>query len=54
VLPATPLAPFLGFTIPPPSYFVFLVAATMAYLALVEVVKRRVVRYRLGEQDEQA
>ena len=54
VLPATPLAPFLGFTIPPPSYFVFLVAATMAYLALVEVVKRRVVRYRLGEQDERA
>jgi len=54
VLPATPLAPFLGLTIPPPSYFVFLVAATMAYLALVEVVKRRVVHYRLGEQDEQA
>jgi cation transport ATPase-like protein len=28
------------------SYFGFLVAATLSYLALVEIVKRRVVRYR--------
>jgi P-type Mg2+ transporter len=42
-LPATPLGPLLGFTILPPSYFVFLAAATVLYLALVEVVKRRVV-----------
>ncbi len=33
-LPATPLAPWLGFTVPPISYFLFLVAATAAYLAL--------------------
>jgi len=45
-LPATPLAPYLGFTVPPPSYFVFLVMATLTYLTLVEVVKRAVVRYR--------
>jgi Mg2+-importing ATPase len=43
-LPATPLAPVLGFTLPPPSYFGFLVVATLTYLALVELVKRRVVR----------
>jgi P-type Mg2+ transporter len=47
VLPATPLAPLLGFTVPPPAYFAFLVVATLTYLALVEVVKRRVV-HRLG------
>jgi Mg2+-importing ATPase len=45
-LPATPLAPLLGFVVPPPSYFVFLAAATLTYLALVEMVKRVVVRYR--------
>ena len=45
-LPATPLAPLLGFTVPPLSYFAFLVVATLTYLALVEVVKRALVRYR--------
>jgi P-type Mg2+ transporter len=48
-LPATPLGPLLGFTVPPPTYFLFLALATVTYLALVEVVKRRVVR-RLGIQ----
>jgi Mg2+-importing ATPase len=43
-LPATPLAPLLGFTVPPPSYFAFLVVATLTYLILVEFVKRAVVR----------
>jgi Mg2+-importing ATPase len=43
-LPATPLAPILGFTVPPPAYFGFLVAATLTYLGLVEVVKRTIVR----------
>jgi Mg2+-importing ATPase len=43
-LPATPLAPLLGFTVPPPVYFGFLVIATFSYLALVEVVKRRVAK----------
>jgi len=47
-LPATPLAPLLGFTIPPASYFGFLVVATLGYLALVEIVKRTVVRYRVA------
>jgi Mg2+-importing ATPase len=45
VLPATPLARLLGFTMLPPSYFGFLVAATLSYLALVEIVKRTVVSY---------
>jgi len=48
-LPATPLGPLLGFTVPPLIFFVFLAVATATYLALVEVVKRRVVR-RLGIQ----
>jgi len=46
-LPATPLARLLGFTVPPLSYFEFLVVATVTYLALVEIVKRAVVRYRI-------
>ena len=41
VLPFTPLAPALGFVPLPPAYFVFLAAATVTYLALVEMVKRR-------------
>ncbi len=42
-IPASPLAPLLGFTVPPISYFGFLVTATAAYLVLVEIVKRTVV-----------
>jgi Mg2+-importing ATPase len=38
-LPATPLAPLLGFVVPPPSYFAFLIVATVLYLVLVAVVK---------------
>jgi Mg2+-importing ATPase len=48
LLPASPLAPMLGFTVPPPIYFGFLVAATGTYLCLVEVVKRRVARRLLA------
>jgi P-type Mg2+ transporter len=44
ILPATPLASVLGFAVPPASYFMFLAGATLAYLSLVEVVKRRLVR----------
>jgi Mg2+-importing ATPase len=44
-LPVTPLGPLLGFTIPPPPYFMFLVVATFTYLGLVEVVKRRVLQH---------
>jgi P-type Mg2+ transporter len=47
-LPVTPLAPLLGFTTPPLSYLAFLVAATVIYLLLVEIVKRAVVRRRAG------
>jgi Mg2+-importing ATPase len=42
-LPATPLAGLLGFVPLPPSYFIFLVAATVGYLGLVEMAKRRLV-----------
>jgi Mg2+-importing ATPase len=48
-LPATPLAGLLGFTIPPLSYFAFLLAATLTYLALVEFVKRAVIRHRVAD-----
>ena len=44
VLPATPLASTLGFALLPSAYFVFLVPATLTYLWLAAVVKRRVAR----------
>ncbi len=44
VLPATPLAPLLGFSTLPASYFAFLIPATLVYLAIVQVAKRRLVR----------
>jgi Mg2+-importing ATPase len=47
VLPATPLAGFLGFTRLPVSYFAFLIPATLTYLVSVEAAKRQLVR-RLG------
>ena len=48
VLPATPLASLLGFTVPPVRYFVLLVVLVVLYLALVEWAKRRLVaRLRL-------
>jgi Mg2+-importing ATPase len=46
-LPATPLAALLGFTRLPARYFAFLIAATVTYLALVDVAKRQLAR-RLG------
>ena len=52
-LPATPLGRLLGFTRPPLMYFAFLVGATLAYLALVEVVKRAVVRHRADARKPQ-
>ena len=39
VLPATPFAAVLGFTMPPVRYFVLLVAAVILYLGLVEIAK---------------
>ncbi len=44
VLPFTPLAGPLGFVALPASYFAFLAAATLTYLGLVEIVKRRMAR----------
>ena len=47
----TPLAALLGFTRLPVSYFAFLIPATLAYLVLVDVAKRRLVR-RLKLSDD--
>ena len=44
VLPVTPLGPLLGFVVPPLRYLLFLALATAAYLALVELAKRWLVR----------
>ena len=41
LLPFTPLAGVLGFVPLPPLYFAFLGGATLTYLGLVELVKRR-------------
>ncbi len=41
LLPVTPLASLLGFTRLPATYFAFLVAATLGYLALVDIAKRQ-------------
>lgn len=47
-LPWTPLAPLLGFTALPPRFFLFLALVTATYLALVEVVKRRLFARFIG------
>jgi P-type Mg2+ transporter len=44
LLPFTPLAAPLGFVPLPASFFAFLAVATLTYLAIVEAVKRRVLR----------
>jgi len=41
LLPFSPIAGFLGFVPLPLGYFAFLVAAVAVYLALAEVVKRK-------------
>jgi Mg2+-importing ATPase len=46
-LPFTPIAALLGFTHLPGSYYVFLVAATVGYLGLVEIGKRLLVARRI-------
>jgi Mg2+-importing ATPase len=48
ILPFTPLAATLGFVPLPGAYFVFLGGATVTYLILVELVKRRLMRRLLG------
>jgi Mg2+-importing ATPase len=42
ILPFLPIASWFGFVPLPPGFFVFLVAATVIYLGLVEVVKQRI------------
>jgi PAS domain S-box-containing protein len=44
-LPFTPVAGILGFVPLPGTYFLFLAGATLTYLGLVEVVKRRLLRH---------
>ena len=44
-IPATPLAPLLGFVPLPPTYFVFVALATGVYLSAVELAKRMLVRH---------
>jgi Mg2+-importing ATPase len=44
VLPATPVAHVLGFVPLPATYFAFVAIATVAYLGLVELAKRALVR----------
>jgi Mg2+-importing ATPase len=43
-IPFSPVARILGFTALPAPFFFFLAAATVAYLAMVEVAKRRLFR----------
>jgi Mg2+-importing ATPase len=44
-LPFLPLGKWFGFVLPPPMFFVYLISATAAYLALVEIVKGLFYRY---------
>jgi Mg2+-importing ATPase len=46
LLPFTPLAGALGFVPLPPLFFLFLLVATITYLALVQVVKGVLMRRR--------
>ena len=48
VLPLLPLGHWFGFVAPPPLFFVFLIGATAAYLALVEIVKGFFYRFTAG------
>ncbi|MCW8397398.1 magnesium-translocating P-type ATPase [Legionella sp. PATHC038] len=41
ILPFTPIAKFWGFVPLPASYFLFLIAATITYLFLVEIIKKK-------------
>ncbi|MDR3491137.1 MAG: magnesium-translocating P-type ATPase [Gammaproteobacteria bacterium] len=52
LLPFTPLAKYLGFVPLPAAYFVFLVGATLVYLFLVEVIKRKLIWKLLDESNK--
>jgi Mg2+-importing ATPase len=44
LLPFSPLASWLGFTPLPAAFFLFLIVVTGAYLLLVELFKRRLMK----------
>ncbi|MCW8497941.1 magnesium-translocating P-type ATPase [Fluoribacter dumoffii] len=50
VLPFTSLAKFWGFVSLPPSYFLFLITATITYLFLVEMIKKKLMWKWLEEK----
>jgi P-type Mg2+ transporter len=54
ILPYTPLGGPLGFVALPAGFYVFLILATLTYLALVQVVKRRLMARLLGERSRHA
>jgi Mg2+-importing ATPase len=39
ILPFLPIGQWFGFVVPPPLFFAYLIGATAAYLALVEIIK---------------
>jgi Mg2+-importing ATPase len=49
LLPYTPLAGVLGLAPLPAGYFVFLSVVLVTYLAIVEIVKHRVMHRLLGD-----
>ncbi len=50
IIPLTPIGTWFHFVAPPPAFFVFLIVAVAAYLALTEVVKQAFFRYWRIEQ----
>jgi Mg2+-importing ATPase len=44
ILPFTPLAELLGFVPLPPAFLLFVLIATVTYLGLVEIVKRKLMK----------
>ena len=49
-LPLSPVGSWYGFVAPPPLFFVYLIGATIAYLALVAIVKDLCFRHGLLEK----
>jgi len=45
VLPLFPMGSWFGFVTPPPLFYVYLIGVTVAYLALVEIVKHFFYRF---------
>ena len=45
VIPLTPLGTLFGFVLPPPGFYVFLIATVAVYLFLVQIVKQAFLRH---------